>query len=241
LTERLRQFYFQQLLSDPALATRARTDPDALLQWQGKRAQAFRMFEAWLDRPVHSELLMVIDDVNLRLTWFDDAWTSYPSLQPSVELEDYFAILRRQRLGVQSNYVREKLAAGVSSPETRLKIAQTASWILTFATVVVTAGTAILLFNGVNTDSNHFAMLASLIGLVGVVSTVIRVVSEGLQLRTDRDRYHWYRDAIREIDARLNNTDPAVRMAALQDFERSSYREMRDFLKSHDEARFNFA
>ncbi len=241
LTERLRQFYFQQLLSDPGLAARALTDTTALREWQDKRAHALTMLKAWLNRPVASELLTVIDDVNLHSAWLDETLTHYPSLRRGAGLDDYFTILRMQRVGVQGNYVREKLSAGVASPETRLKAAQISSWVLTLATVGLTAVSAILLFDGTTTKSSLFAILASSIALVGVLSTVIRVLSEGLQLRPDCDRYHWYRDAIREVDARLNNQDPTVRMMALQEFERTSYREMRDFLKTHKEARFNFA
>ncbi|MEI6644147.1 MAG: hypothetical protein WCL10_19180 [Novosphingobium sp.] len=241
LTERLRQFYFQQLLSDPALAARALTDPAALIAWKSKRAHALSMFEAWLNRPVGSELLAVIDDVNLGSAWFDESWLRYPPLLPGAALDDYFTILRIQRVGVQRNYVREKLTAGVASPETRLQAAQISSWVLTLATIGLTVLTAALLFDGTTTGSTLFAILASSIALAGVLSTVIRVLSEGLQLRPDCERYHWYRDAIREVEARLNNTDPGVRMVALQEFERTSYREMRDFLKTHKEARFNFA
>lgn len=241
LTERLRQFYFQQLLSDHCLAARALADPTALCAWKNKRAHALTLFEAWLNRPRSSELLAVINDVNLHAAWLDESWTRYPALEQGVALGDYFAILRMQRVGVQRNYVREKLAAGVASPVSRLKAAQVTSWVLTLTTISLTSVSAILLFDGTTTKSPLFAVLASSIALVGVLATLVRVLAEGLQLRPDCDRYHWYCDAISEVEARLNNPDPTVRMVALQEFERTSYRELRDFVKTHAEARFNFA
>lgn len=240
-TERLRQFYFQLLLSNPELAARAMSDDDAAAQWHQARIVALRRFTAWLAKPMATELTQVIADVNQRCNWFIEAWRRPPALVGQVDLTDFLGILRRQRVGIQLTYVREKLSPGIGSPETRLAVAQFLSWTFTIATISLSVAGAVLLFNGLSTRDPGFAILASLIALLGVLSILVRVASEGLQLRGDTERYHWYREAVEEIDARFHDPAQAAQLAALREFETITYREMREFLKAHDQARFNFA
>jgi hypothetical protein len=240
-TERLRQFHFQLLLSAPDLAARAMRDPAALVDWQAHRRAALRHFEAWLAKPPRAEVAAVMEDVNHRRAWFADAWSRFPTLDGTVDLTDYLAIMRRQRIEVQLAYVHDKLAPGIGSPETRLRLTQWLSWCMTIGTVVLSCLFALLIFRGLPDHTFVHAGLVSLIALVGVFSIIVRVVAEGYHLRGDRDRYTWYRDAIEEVDAQFRDPNPLVRIATLREMEEISYREMREFLKAHDEARFNFA
>ena len=240
-TERLRQFHFQLLLSDPDLAARAMRDHDARREWKAHRRAALKHFEAWLAKPASGEVAAVVDDVNHRRTWFTEAWSHFPQVSGKIDLSDYLTVMRRQRIEVQLAYVRDKLAPGIGSPETRLKLAGMLSWGLTISTVALTCLFAILVFEGVGENLFFHAGLPSLIALVGVFSIIVRVISEGYHLRGDRDRYSWYRDALEEVDAQLRDPNPLVRIDSLREVEEISYREMREFLKAHDEARFNFA
>lgn len=239
-SERLRQFFFQFLLSNPELGARAMHDAASLKRWKHDRAVAFRHFEAWLAKPASSELTTVIDDVNQRRNWFAESWKHPPRLTGDVDLTDYLTLLRRLRIDVQLAYVREKLAPGMSSPETKWAIASSVSWIFALTAVLLTSVSAILLFRGMAMDAPAFVIVASMVALCGVASALVRVIAEGLQLRTDRDRYRWYREAVEEVDASFHNPDPHARLAALRELEELSYREMREFLKTHGESRFNF-
>jgi len=240
-TERLRQFYFQLLLSDPELATRAVTDDAALAEWRDRLQRPLKAFEAWLAEPMRSELSAVIDDVNQRFAWQMEGWKQPRTLSGAVDLDAYLAMLRRRRIGVQLNYVREKLAPGVQSPATRLAAVQISSWVLTFAIAFLTIATAIVLFQQPQgAGSVTVRILSSVTALLGVLSIFIRVTAEGLQLKGDVERYSWYRDAIEDLDGRFNDRDPTARLDILREMEALSYRELREFLKLHQEARFSF-
>jgi len=241
-TERLRQFYFQFLISDPGLAALARTDDAALKSWGATREQALQAFEAWLHRPMQAELAAVIQDVNHKLVWQRAPWRSPPAVLASgVGLTEYFDMLRRQRLGIQLNYVGEKLEPGFGSPETRLTVLRTAARIGAGGAVLAALGAAALLFAEQPADAFAFRLLTSLTALFGVITIFVKVLEEGLGLRPDMERYCWYRDAVTDLDGRFNDPDPGSRVAVLRELELISYREMREFLRSHHNARFSLA
>ena len=241
-TERLRQFYFQFMISDPSLAALARSDEAALKSWTAARGQALRAFEAWLQRPMQAELAAVVQDVNHKLVWQRARWRSSPAaLSTGVGLAEYFDILRRQRLGIQLNYVCEKLEPGFGSPETRLTVLRTAARIGAAGAVLAALAAAAVLFAEQPAEAFPFRLLTSLTALFGVITIFVKVLEEGLGLRSDIERYRWYRDAVADLEGRFNDPGPGSRIAVLRELELISYREMREFLRSHYNARFSLA
>lgn len=240
-TERLRQLYFQVLGADPQLAARAFTDDQALGEWRKQRDAALNTAAPAILQTSRALLMSTIEDVNQRGVWLLEKFKTSPeALAPSADLDIYFAVLRRQRLGVQRDYVREKLAPGLGSPKTLDAFikgtAYTTALMALFASIMI----AVLLYNGSGFDALPVRLLLSLIAFVGVFAMFFRLLGEGLQVRADLERYLWYRDAVADLDARFNDPDPNVRVELLREMERASYREMREFLKTHKQARFSF-
>jgi len=173
--------------------------------------------------------------------WLLEAFKQKPSsLSPSADLDKFFDIMRRQRIGVQGDYIREKLASGVGSPRSWNAFAKGVSYVSALAALIGSILIALLLFDGATMDDVAVRVLVSLIAFIGVIALFIRLLGEGLQVRADAERYAWYSDAVADLDARFNNPDPNVRAELLREMERASYREMRDFLKTHKQARFSF-
>jgi hypothetical protein len=148
--------------------------------------------------------------------------------------------MRRQRIGVQGDYIREKLTPGIGSPHTWHAFAKGTNYATALAALIASVVIALLLYDGATFDSLSVRVLVSLIAFIGVFAMFVRLLGEGLQVRADAERYAWYRDAVADLDARFNNPDPNVRAELLREMERASYREMREFLKTHKQARFSF-
>lgn len=239
LTERLRQFYFQFMIFNAGLAIRAMRDPTALEEWRREQAEAVQFFLAWAKRPMRAELAAVIDDVNDKHAWMRAKWRRRPEIPlPSNELDTYFGILRRQRIGIQLHYVREKLQPGFGSPESRLNLSQVVGYTCASLTFAATAVAAALLLQGSTTAALEFRILTSIAALCGAVGVVCKVLAEGLQLKMDVERYRWYRAAVADIDAEFHDNDVSRRFALLRKIEYVAYREMREFLKIHEESKF---
>ena len=66
----------------------------------------------------------------------------------------------------------------------------------------------------------------------------LRVLDEGLQLKSETERYVWYLAAVEALERRYDAATPLGRVAILRDMERLSYQELRWFTVSFDEARF---
>lgn len=240
-TERLRQFYFQFMGSDPALASAAFADDAAYEKWEAKRAAAHTILQTWLARDMGDELTNVLEDVNHRRVWQAAAWETPPPAPPqSPELNAYFQIMRKQRMGIQDRYVTRKLKHGWGSPRTRHNINQFMSYALAILAMSLSLVGASMVLGGLATDSNELRVMVSLIALVGVLSISLKVMAEGQQLKAEVERFQWYQQAIQDLDAEFNNPDPAARIQALRDMEYVAYREMRDFLTVHESARFSF-
>jgi hypothetical protein len=239
-TERLRQLYFQFMGANAALAVRAFTDDAALSEWRQRRVEALNVVTPLLQTP-RTLLTAIIEDINQRRVWLLEAFKQKPgSLSPSADLEKFFDIMRRQRLGVQGDYVREKLTPGLGSPQSWHAFVKGASYVSALAALIASILIALLLYDGSTFDSLSVRALVSLVAFIGVFVMFIRLLAEGLQVRADAERYQWYRDAVTDLDARFNNRDPDVRAEILREMERASYREMREFLKTHKQARFSF-
>ncbi len=240
-TERLRQLYFQSLIADPALAAQAFSDDAALAELTRRRNVALDAVAPALMQDARALLTATIEDVNQRRVWLLEAFKREPGpLAPSPELDKLFSIMRRQRIGVQGDYVREKLAAGVGSPRSWHVFSRGAAYVTALAALIASILIALLLYDGATFDSLSVRVLVSLVAVIGVFAMFLRLLAEGLQVRADAERYAWYRDAVSDLDARFNNPDPNVRAELLREMERASYREMREFLKTHMQARFSF-
>ncbi|HVZ99893.1 MAG TPA: hypothetical protein VG841_06220 [Caulobacterales bacterium] len=241
-TERFRQLYFQFMAHDPALGALAlKGDPKALAEWSARRDNAFALVAPSLLGPVRKSLTALIDDVNHRHVWlYPPANRVAAAPVRTGEVDEFFEILHRQRIDVQNDYIREKLADGVSSPRTWHTFVQTTSYVMALAALGLSLLASYLLFSSDTFQSVHIRVLTSLIAIVGVVAIYIKLIGDGLQVRADMARYLWYRDALTEIERQFADPDPGSRVRVLRDMEHISYRELREFLKTHYEARFSF-
>jgi hypothetical protein len=238
----MRQLYFQFMSHDPGLAARALAqEANALAEWRVRRDSAFKLVPTELEGPARTPTVMLMEDVNHRHVWITPrAQMAQTAPARGRHVDDCFEILRRQRIHVQLFYVRRKLQPGLASPETAYAIIQSSSYMTAIAALALSLIAAVLLFKGASLEDASIAILTSLMALVCVVSIYLKLLGDGLQVRADLERYRWYRDALAEFEARYHDPDPATRLQVLRDMEQASYRELREFFKTHHDARFSF-
>ena len=238
LTERLRQFYFQFMISDPALAAEAMHDESAFQKWQEKKVLAFKYFKAWSECNLSTAMKSVMLDSNNKQLWQLSEWRVSPALpKESKWLSAYFEILGQRRIRIQRTYVQEKISPGFSSPVTMNNAYLVFSYFSGVAAVVLAVLSAYMVGKG--EDYAHLAALCvSALASIGVLNIYAKIVSDGFQFAQEAERYTEYRDKIDGIEGEFNNADPSTKLNCLRRFEGASYDELRLFLKSNYEKNF---
>ena len=80
-----------------------------------------------------------------------------------------------------------------------------------------------------------------MLGLAGALTAAVvalRVLNEGLLVRTEAERYRWYLASVRSIARRYEKAETDDRIRLIRELERLAYQEMRRFLITSKEARF---
>lgn len=238
-TERIRQFHFQLIVNNPEMAAAALGDEAALEAWR-----MFRMGK--LDDFLHNAAQMLAvaldrleDDHAEEEVWVDHAWSAPPPGVPETrELGELIEGMEKQRLGVQERYTELKLKSGPHSPQTRAEWLHGLSDAFTAAILVVTVAIGAIYVHG---KEEPRLWLLGMLGLAGTLTAAVialRVLNEGLLLKTEAERYRWYLASVRSIRKRFENAGTEDRMRLLRELERLAYQEMRRFLITFKEARF---
>ena len=243
-TERIRQFHFQWILNTLPKAAAALDDDRALAEWKASRDAAFGDFR----RDTKGDLATVFDRLNddraEQVVWIDPAWARpAETIEDRPEVGELLAGLRALRLGVQERYTRLKLHSGVFSPKTRLGWLLGASNTLTVLIMLLTVPMGVAhVFGFALSDGKipwWFLLLGGLSGTFGAAVVSIRVVNEGLLLRTETERYEWYLASVRSIAERFDAAaDAPTKVRLMREMERLAYQEMRRFLLAFQAARF---
>ncbi len=238
-TERIRQFHFQLIHNNLEMAAAALDGGAALDAWrtfrEGKRADFLHDAEKTLATAFDA----LEDDHAEEEVWANRAWSEPPPAPPETpELAELLKGLQEQRIGVQERYTALKLTPGLYSPETRAKLLHVALDAFTAAILIVTVGVGAIYYVG---SKEPHLCLYGMLGLAGMLTALVvalRVLNEGLLLRTEAERYRWYLASVRSIARRFEKANTADRIRLLRELERLAYQEMRRFLITFKEARF---
>lgn len=237
-TERMRQLHFQLIVNNLAEASAAIADPARRPSWYSLRAAALDAFEHAYMGPLAESLERMREDLALDRPWLDDRWSEPGSLaSPSPATDELFLLLKQQRFGIQRRYTTYKLMEGRHSPRTRSRWLRTCADLLTVLALLVAAALGMIyLFD--DPQSKAVALLAGTGGALAALILSLRVLDEGLLLRSETERYEWYLAAVESLERRYDAGDAAAKAAVLRDMERLSYQELRWFTVTFDESRF---
>jgi hypothetical protein len=108
-----------------------------------------------------------------------------------------------------------------------------AAFVCIGVTFLIHVVVAIVSAAGIAVPALHFAAVALAMGALGV-----RAFEEGLRPRHEIERYLRYRTDMSKLLARFRKGDVGVKLAMMHEAEDVSYEEMRDFMRTHEEALF---
>jgi hypothetical protein len=237
-TERMRQLHFQLIVNNLPLAAEMVADPSRIGEWHRLRREALDCFEHAYMGPLIESLDRMREDLAEDRPWLDEAWTPPPATPAaSPAADELFHLLRQQRFGIQKRYAAYKLRAGVHSPRSRALAVRSAADTMTVLALFASAALGLLYFFE-RPGSPALSFVAGAGGVLAALILALRVLDEGLQLRSETERYEWYLAAVEALERRFEAGDAMSRVAVLREMERLSYQELRWFTVSFDEARF---
>ncbi len=238
-TERIRQFHFQLILNNPESAAAAMRGGAAVEAWRTLRRDKLADFVHDAEQSLEIAFDRLEDDHAEEDVWTDRAWSRPPPTpEQTPEIAELLDALGALRIGVQELYTQLKLTPGFHSPQKRAEWLHGASDVFTAAILFLTVAIGAAYAKG--SAEPHLWRL----GMLGVAGTLtaavvaLRVLNEGLLLRTEAERYRWYLASVRSIRRRFEEAHSGERIRLLRELERLAYQEMRRFLITFKEARF---
>jgi hypothetical protein len=237
-TERMRQLHFQLIVNNLPLAARAVEDPARLADWQALRARTLDGFVHRFMMPVNTSLDRMRRDVADDQPWLDPVWALWPEPEPddSPAMRELFELLKYQRFGIQRRYSEFKLQPGFHSPRSRSMALRRLADGMTGLALLGSAAAGILFVTSPQAPLLTWVLVAG--GMLAALILGLRVLDEGLQLKSETERYIWYLAAVEALERRYDAAGPTGKVEILRDMERLSYQELRWFTTSFDEARF---
>lgn len=238
-TERMRQLHFQMIVNNLPLAVRAMADEAALRQWRSLRERVLDHFVHRSMEPITETLQRLCEDLAEDQPWLEESWIrGADPPEESSEAAELFDLLRHQRFGIQRRYTSYKLKPGLRSPRTRARALRGAADAMTVLALLLAAATGVALLTGAAADSPALVLSLGLNGALAAIVVTLRVLEEGLQLRSETERYEWYLAAVEALERRYLAADNSGKVAVLREMERLAYQELRWFTTSFSDARF---
>ena len=232
--ERVRALYFQAVLSNLDLVSRAMTVDAALGEWKMARGRLLGHLPEPEDLPGQVPKLAgpVENDAE---TWVAPEWSTSPAApEPSADLELLLRLLRGQRMDGQIDYVERKLGASLGAPGQRAAVVRMLSRLLLGAAVVTGAIAAVLVLGMGRALGDTDVKLALEVTAGAIVAVMaLAMLNDGRLLAGDAERYAAYLAAVSKARTRFDRGDVAEKVTALRDMEVICYRDLRAFIGAH--------
>lgn len=236
--ERVRALYFQAVVNNLDLASRAMANDAALGEWKMARSRLLSCLPEPEALPGQIPKLAgdVEDDAE---TWVAPEWVTPPEPpEASADLDLLLSLLRGQRLDGQIDYVERKLSASLGAPGQRAAVVRWLSRMLLAAAVVTGAIAGVLIVGMGRAPGDTDAKLALEVTVGAIVAVMaLGVINDNRLLAGDANRYAAYFAALTRARARFDTGSVAEKLAALRDVEVICYRDLRDFIGAHWRAR----
>ena len=232
--ERVRALYFQAVLSNLDLVSRAMTVDAALGEWKMARGRLLGHLPEPEDLPGQVPKLAgpVENDAE---TWVAPEWSTSPAApEPSADLELLLRLLRGQRMDGQIDYVERKLGASLGAPGQRAAVVRMLSRLLLGAAVVTGAIAAVLVLGMGRALGDTDVKLALEVTAGAIVAVMaLAMLNDGRLLAGDAERYAAYLAAVSKARTRFDRGDVAEKVTAIRDMEVICYRDLRAFIGAH--------
>ena len=244
--ERLRQFYFQYIINNLGAAVAAMGDDRQLAGYKVARAGALALFITDLRQnlaartPAGGVAWISTDHEDARM-WGRGDWRTSRVSRGTVMCADHrelFECLSRGRIGIQEYYAQLNLKRDAAGQGTMARRLLTFGNITTFVFVasLTLASVSIIL----DWPTYSADILIAVSGVAAAWGLCFRLVDQGMGYSLDAERYELYAEQMAHIRSRFDaaEDDVAEKISALRQLETYTYREMRQFLRTHLKSRF---
>jgi hypothetical protein len=246
MTERLRGWHFQLLMhrGKEVEDSCSDSDPQAIADFQAKRAQWFSAFMHQHEGTQDSILHDLIEAPEARYTPLHESTSEYTP--GSHVIDRVFEAYRTLRLKHQAHYTAHKLQRTTDQPLWKphkwpINVLNSRLGSITSTCLV---GALAVSFYMVAAHFMHWPMahsvaLPAVILCFLVLNVSTRGVLDGLAVREEAQRYTDYAGEVRYLLTKFESVhEREARMRIMQDMERAAVEEMKGFLRSHMEAKF---
>jgi hypothetical protein len=247
-TERLRQFYFQYLINNLDAAISAMGDDNKLQTYLSTRDGALRGFIEDTKKNISARsfaeaIRWLADDHEDIRAWGQAVWQANRVLPSTVMTDDHRDLLEclsQGRIGIQEIYAQSNLKPRSASQGNMARQIMARGNFATFVFVASLTLAGIWTLLGSKQGSLPSDVLISLSGVAAAWGLYFRLVDQGMGYSLDAESFELYFEQIGLVRQRFNATADDVynKIVALRQLEIYSYRELRQFLRTHLQSRF---
>ena len=242
MTERLRQFHFQTFVRRWPDILASLGDDKARAAYAQKRDVWFTQFKARFEGKLGAELHSARSEEGDGQVWLHPEPAGAPPPEARARLQPLFDAYRQLRVMHQLGYAGFKLhdagGIGLSTAPAQAALFSNAALICIAVVVGVHVVLAVGMLFGYTALIKADWLHVTAIGFA-IIVLAVRALEEGLQPKREIERYRQYGSAIRAMRDRFDAAStPDAKLVVMHDMERLVVDEMRNFLRTNEEAKF---
>jgi len=246
MTERLRQFHFQTIVANALEIARGMSNPGVMHRLVEERRRALAAFLHGYEGQLPGQLSAVIGDDAEAMAWLAGKPAAHsagnePTPAERHNLDQIFDAYRLLRFEHQIRFgdfkLRKPGGIALGAPRSLSGLLTFLAFLFIAVTFAVHVIVGFFVAFGIGHEVENELHLAA-VGLA-LLALAVRAFEEGLRPRHEVERYLRYRWTMSRLRDRFQGTtEIATKLAAMHEAEHASYGEMRDFLRTHEEALF---
>jgi hypothetical protein len=242
--ERMRQFHFQSMIAQLPNISASVEDDTCQARFLADRALLLEKFKSDFVGNVDAKYFATIDEKNLCEAALINNHHALDGLGQGEIMQTFFSAYRKLRIQHQIDYANYKLADDhkIFSSHPRRQAQSFSHMSIVLIIILCIIDTSVLVSIFIPTDiiviSNR-EYIGLFIILVALAALATRALEQGLQPEREAERYQQYRSALRAVLDRFDRAQSVrEKVQAMEEMERLSFDEMRNFLITNERAHF---
>lgn len=244
LTERMRHFHFQFLLRHAAQiqhASQSPKDSPERERLHQTRTAAWTRFKMNYDDFISGKCAELIGDEDEHQFWVVSLPTGAAGEAEPPPDAAIFSYFKSRRFEGQSRYAAYVLREEHAMKAPRLQASAISKIALLCVAILFVIHLVLAAATGLGVDKAVWGGLAHVLAVwLAIIALAAKTFEEGLRPEQEIERMTVYANGIRRLEHRFAASDTgAKRLAVMEELERFCYWELRQFLRTHQRARFS--